>query len=332
MTYKKVQFIAHNIFTGPKDVTATTQAYLGIANATTDIQERVKLVGKAITAAKGHGSTDPSNDTLKVFMLPEFFFRGNTGAYGMDEVQTVVSSLQTLVKDATLWSNWLFVFGTIVGKSFETKKASFLSSLFGPKYVIDPSKPIEIYNYSLIQKGGFGNAEGAGPNAAHAVLKELESGIDFVKTGELVGGGIALERTHHLAPSNKTPGETQKLSYDGLSVFQRDGLTFGLEVCLDHLEHRLKNTVNLPTIDIQLVPSCGAHIDGAGVVAKKDGYVFNSDGLNGVVSDAWKVGATPAKITATTTAVTVDATGVRIAEIFPKGAGKLSIYPAQTLS
>jgi hypothetical protein len=330
MPYSKVQFIAHNIFTGPKQVTRTTQTYLGLSTAALDIQERVKLVGKAIDTARTHAKTVQANDTLKIFMLPEFFFRGSTGAYSMDEVQTAVSSLQTLVKDKAKWEHWLFVFGTIVGKSFETKKAPLLSKQLVPKYVIDTSKPIEIYNYSLVQKGGFGDKPDAGPLAAHAVLKEFESGIDFIEAGNLDGGGIALERTRHLAPTNTTRSEVQNRGYDGMSAFQQDGLTFGLEICLDHLEGRLKNSTGVPSIDIQLVPSCGASIKASSVVARKGGYVFNSDGLNRTLSDVQKAGVVPPGI-ALEASVTLDAMGIRINEIFPKGAGKLSIYPAQPL-
>lgn len=330
MPYTRVQFIAHNIFTGPKQVTTTTQTYLGLTNATQDIQERVKLVSKAIETARTHPKTASANDTLKIFMLPEFFFRGSTGAYSMDEVQTAVSSLQALVKDKSKWEHWLFVFGTIVGKSFETKKASLLSRLFGPKYVIDTSKPIEIYNYSLIQKGGSGDGPDAGPNAAHAVLKYLQSGIDFIQARSL-DSGIALERTHHLAASNTTTSEVQRYTYDGMSAFQQDGLTFGLEVCLDHLEGRMKNSTGLPAIDIQLVPSCGASIKASSVVAKKGGYVFNSDGLNNTRSDAQKVGPVLTSIPLEQVVV-LDPTGIRIGELFANGAGKLSIYQVQTLT
>jgi hypothetical protein len=247
-------------------------------------------------------------------MLPEFFFRGSTGAYSMDEVQIAISSLQDLVKDKSRWEHWLFVFGTIVGKSFDAK--------------------VEAYNYSLIQKGGFGDGPEAGPSAAHAVLKELESSIDFIRAGYLAGGGIALERTHHLAPVNKNPrSEVQRSSYDGSSVFQQDGLTFGVEVCLDHLEGRLRRSIGLPSIDIQLVPSCGASIQSKSIVAKNGGYVFNSDGLTGMLSDLQKVvDATTRVCISSNPPVAVDTTGIRIAEIYPNGAGTVSIYPIQTLS
>ncbi|WNG15305.1 hypothetical protein [Cystobacter fuscus] len=64
MPYSNVQFIAHSIFTGPKEVTSTTETYLGLSTAAQDIQERVKLVGKAIDTARAHPKTVQANDTL----------------------------------------------------------------------------------------------------------------------------------------------------------------------------------------------------------------------------------------------------------------------------
>jgi hypothetical protein len=342
MAYTQVQFIAHNIWTGPKtSVDGTTQEYVGLARADDDIRERVALVGSAITAAYSHAKTVQTAETLKVFMLPEFFFRGKTGAYSMDDVQKVVLGLQTLVKDAK-WKDWLFVFGTIIGQSQQTQGASFWSSmmkvLFGASTTaIDQSKPVEVYNYSLVQKGGFGDVKDA-PSKAHAVLKEHRSGIDFIKSRESTGGGLVLERVQHLDPSNKTTSESQVHSYDGLSVFQLEGRTFGLEVCLDHLKGRLKTAQQaatskspFPAIDIQLVPSCGAYIKASAIVAKKGGYVFNSDGLNSVVSDLQRVDTGTGVAAPVASVAQVNVVYAQVNDIFPKGAGKLTVYPARAL-
>jgi len=76
----------------------------------------------------------------------------------------------------------------------------------------------------------------------------------------------------------------------GGSVFTMDGIRFGVEVCLDHLRGRLKNSDNSSQlkIQIQLIPS-------AGVLPKPDPtnfvapIVFNVDG-SGPNVEVWNNG------------------------------------------
>lgn len=340
MAYKKVQFIAHLIFTGPDVVverkvvntifgktnrTRTKQRYVGLPNPAEDIAERVKLVGNAIETARTSAQIDPSDRTLKIFMIPEFFFRGRSGAYEMDDVQSLVDKLHDLVADSAKWKDWLFVFGTIVGKSERDKTAGFLSQLIALFCTADA----EAYNYSLIQKGGFGNDKAAGLKTAFAVLKEKKSGIDFIRAGTLKDGGIALERVKHLAPLNGRRDERQRRNDDGASVFTLDGLTFGLEICLDHLVGRLRNSRNLPGIDVQLVPSCGAEIDPRRIAVKPGGLVLHCDGL-GWGCDA-RTATLPPVAPAPAEVLAVNAGAVRVAEIFAKGAGAVHVFPALQL-
>lgn len=324
MRYKQVRFIAHNIFTGPRVHPDGRMEYVGKSDVHDDIAGRVKLVDLMIHTALANIANHDPKDDLKIVMLPEFFFRGPTGAYDMDDVQHAVGHLQKIVKDPK-WSDWLFVFGTILGKSYEAREAAP-----GGRMVIDTSKPVEVYNYTLVQKGGFGDAPNAGPAAAHAVIKEMMSGIDFVGKGNLANGGLALERVHHLAPAGTNRNEVERTSYDGRSIFKQDGLTFGLEICLDHLEGRLRNARNRPPIDIQLVPSCGASIKPRSVVARVGGYVFNCDGLNDAESEVQKVGDARHTITPQRLNMLRHHDSA-IAPFFPHGAGIISLYPPQRL-
>ncbi len=336
MSYSKVQFIAHCIHTAPKTLSNEKQEYCGLEKSK-DIAERVKLVAKALEAAKTSKETRQNDAaTLKIYMMPEFFFRGRTGAYSMDEVQEVVAALQDTVKDPNEWSHWMFLFGTIIGKSFETRKAGFFERLFGPKYVVDTTKPIEVYNYVLAQKGGFGNVAGAGPAAAHAVLKEHLSGLDFIKSKKS-SGGIEWERVEHPKPAREagTASEVQVKSYDGNSVFSQDGLTFGVEVCLDHAQKRLKSSQGLPAIDIQLVSSCGMSVKDKSIVARTGGYIFLCDGYAnydtdtlGFNSKVRKIGSAEVDIADT---IPLNAGDVQVNQIFARGAGEIRVYEAQSL-
>jgi Lipase (class 3) len=337
MVYKKVQFIAYCIYTAPKLLANDKQEYIGFINSQGDIAERIKLVSKAIENSQTNTNTKQNDPTtLKIFMMPEFFFRGKTGAYNMEEVQTVVSLLQKLVKD-TKWKDWLFIFGSIIGHSQDTNRSLEKAKKFFGENNIPIPVNIEAYNFILVQKGGFGDSPEAGSKFAKAVLKEFKSGMDFIKKTN-ADSGITLERVHHLEPENRTASEVQRQSYDGSSVFKIDGITFGLEVCLDHAKQRLKKSLNLPVIDIQLVPSCGMQIDDNAIVARKGGYIFNCDGYAnydtkklGFNSKVKQIGSGTTSIISPVTTAKLDASGIPIDQIYAMGAGEIRIYPEQSL-
>src|SRR5829696_6536849 len=97
--YTQVQFLSWEIYTGPNrgpppwsypDQKGTSYTGIGNANATNDsrldiaaqlfdIQQRARFTFKAMETAYDSANRHPS--TLKVFMAPEFLYRGKGGAY-----------------------------------------------------------------------------------------------------------------------------------------------------------------------------------------------------------------------------------------------------------
>jgi hypothetical protein len=269
MTYTHIQFIGYSIDTAPDEGPPPT--YLGLHNPQADIKARCELIERAIRTAHEHlppEASPPAGGTiLKVFMAPEFYLRGDQGAYQMDDVQTAIAGLQTLAADER-WADWLFVFGTILG-------------------VADPAHPPltqEIYNFALIQQGGFANS---GSKGARVVMKELKSDIDFIAEYPYAGGLLLGQVNPLQAGLPPARGrERQRVNYDGGGIFDLTDvpITFAMDICLDHLEFRMVNSPQSPgeyQVQVQLIPSCGANIDPNGVVAEVDGYVFNVDGHNG---------------------------------------------------
>lgn len=289
-----------------------------------DIAERIKLVGKAIDQARVHVATKVDASTLKLFMLPEFFFRGKEGAYRMDDIRIVVDELQGLVKEKAKWENWVFAFGTIVGASFDPA-----TSLADP---VDTSKQVEAYNYYVVQKGGFGDGPDAASAAGHAILKRRMGPSDFIANEKTTGGLDPVKYPDPMKIGTFSEAQTEDDHEHG-SVFTLENLTFGLEVCADHAEGRLKGSLRLPRIDIHLITSCGMVIVDKFIVANGGGYVFLCDGADAVCSELRKVGEKENKGQIAPLAVQpVDASGVRTDEIYPKGAGQIRIYPEQVLT
>lgn len=344
MSYKYVQFIGHAICTGPKQ-TSQGWRYLGnVDDENADIHDRLNLVAHAIDTARNASSIATGNDTLKVYVMPEFFFRGGEGAYVHDRLFDVVTGLQQLVKDPK-WKDWIFFFGTALGRSIP----QVLSSL---KLPTDKSKLFRIchqgYNFVPCVLGGFGSGDPA--HSSWTVVKAFQSGIDYLPLNPNAGFGSAdltappflpIELMSNLDDlMDKHPPETKpkNINYGGEGIFDAATFKWGVEVCLDHAVGRLRRSQNLPKLNFHIIPSAGMSIQ-PGSVALSDGWVFNVDGLNAGPADIattpgpqnashtslqkWKGGAASAEGTA---CGKVPVTGVDVDRLYALGAGQLHIY------
>lgn len=340
MAYTNVQFIGYVLDTAPQVNPDGSKTYLGLNNPQQDIEARCDLMLRAMQTAQGAlqqlSPPSPTCDTLKVFMAPEFFFRGALGAYQMDDVQTAIATLQAMAAKGQ-WEDWVFVFGTILGVSSPT--------LPTPPYDIDPLATQEVYNFALVQQGGVA---AQGDTGARMVMKELMSGVDFIAT-IANPGGLLLGDVAHM-PASNTSGmgrEQQEVNYDGAGVFELAGVTWGLEVCLDHLDsvRRLQKSPQLPgekLIQLQVVPSCGMGIQAPSVITQSGGYVFNCDG-SGLASHSTLAQQVPpltnvplaistpvsnAPIALQSTSPVLD---VAVSALYAHGSGVVNIYPASAI-
>ena len=236
--------------------------------------------------------------TLKIFMAPEFYFRGKYGAYEMPVAAEVMPLLRAETDDPK-YKNWLFIFGTVIIATFieETKcpkcGASGKDLVNAGKDVYSCSKchqtavtpariGASIDNAALIQKGGESDHKNS-----HIIQKEYISHIDFRRVGPPKLPSWSADRTINVRGVNTTaipvPGSRDlhssapsKFSDErmGGSIFTIDGITFGMEICLDHYKNRLGGASN---IQIHLVPSAGADFQRFACIP--NGLFFNVDGL-----------------------------------------------------
>jgi hypothetical protein len=114
----------------------------------------------------------------------------------------------------------------------------------------------------------------------HTISKELISDRDFIKDKssnledevDLRGETLAIVREEQ-----QTKFEDERM---GGAIFTLDGITFGCEVCLDHIatnkDHGSGRLQDASHIQIQLIPSGGMNITQFRTV--ENGVIFNVDG------------------------------------------------------
>lgn len=327
--YSKVQFIAWEIYTGPiYNDWDDAVSYPGISRAQgdrcwdvlsqcLDISARVQFTRLAVETAYENASRE--EDTLKIFMAPEFLYRGAAGAYLFDLLNGwkgpaaanlgqlpapydrdwggLFGELRALAADEK-YRDWVFVFGTAVGAAF--KRANGMT-------VVNPDSsmeyPVKGWNLSLIQCGGDTEEQ---RGACYFTQKHLKSGIDFIGFNVSHPGPHIFtdENTDHttapdkiildrLILENPLPCEVGGSLFRFPHIRNGDGkmIQFGLEICLDHMQTEVpcgaktnvtgRLAINGEAVNIQLVPSCGMSLHESSLaLAPHDGPQNHSYAFN----------------------------------------------------
>jgi hypothetical protein len=240
-----------------------------------------RAIAAAQTAYRAYSnnliSADEDKKTLKIFMAPEFFFRGRYGAYRDIGWTAKILSMMRTETGKPEYSDWLFVLGTAI---FSTEEAPGKGG----------GRMLE--NYALVQKGGPKTSD----LNDFVVAKEFPSHVDFkhpgvsnvnwydpktsmAKTAGQISKNIMPEggrKDPIYTPLDHTKAPVSELV--GGVIFTMDGITFGLEVCRDHYLQRLAHSQEKGRVLIQLIPSCGMSIENASIGCVEKGIVFNVDG------------------------------------------------------
>jgi len=266
--YDAAQLLGFNINTFPALIN-NTQLYLGVNDTDVDMAVRVALLEAAMESAYNSTAWDRSPWVLKVFMAPEFYLRGPTGAYDahklIDGTYPLGDALYNLTRDAK-WADWLFVFGTIIA-------AEAPDNVNGTD---GGNGTYLFYNAAPIFKG----------NSTLKLLafKSYVSGIDFLKVRADPNyvpdpRSLGQDRYSELPDAAEEALELDGFSYVKDNVFEVDGLRIGIEICLDHAENSLYNNLRGASfVDLHLITSAGMSIAGGQVGTAQGGPVFLVDG------------------------------------------------------
>jgi|GEM_PF-1954923 len=302
--YLKAACIGYRIKTGDYDANkkppSDTQRQ---KDETIDIGNRVRLLSTAIAAARttyqgyllAHNIPgDEDRKTLKIFMAPEFFFRGPYGAYRDIGWVAKILSMMRAETGTAQYADWLFVHGSAL---FSTEKM-----------VKGKSEGMLLENYALVQKGGPKTNE----LQDFFIAKEFPSHVDFQhptvddwgwykskKPEARIAGADDRALTPEGGrkdPVNNPLGDRNKPLSElvGGCIFTMDSITFGLEVCRDHYLRRLASSRERGRALIQLVPSAGMSIEAESVACAPAGIIFNVDGVTPHVEIEVNSNAVPA--------------------------------------
>lgn len=138
--------------------------YPGMDDIESDLAGRLTVMNRALEVSLDAQNLDKSNSTLKIFLAPEFFFRGPSGAYSAEDpaLLELGDKLRSMVAD-TRWRDWVFVFGSVIGatKIVHPEKSNLTG---GPLW--------DTYNFAVIQRGNSPER--------YTHFKRYISGIDFL--------------------------------------------------------------------------------------------------------------------------------------------------------
>lgn len=238
---------------------------------------------------KAYDLSNKDDTILKIFLAPEFFFRGVNGAFEFhanetkgecSEICHILQSLENIVANPR-FENWLFLFGTIIASETLPKEDSF---------------DYKFYNFAPLYKG-YDPAKytnGTSPIGKNFIVpKRYVSNIDFLTPmRDMTNQSLVMElldskedqdhqqkQLHQQPQLDKTlmnphargikrygsnlwveyKDELTSLGYTMIEYgwFYMDDICFSVEICLDHLVHRALMTymADVVTGAKTLVPS-----------------------------------------------------------------------------
>eukprot|EP00397_Hematodinium_sp_SG-2012_P013702 GEMP01013922.1.p1 GENE.GEMP01013922.1~~GEMP01013922.1.p1 ORF type:complete len:824 (+),score=101.10 GEMP01013922.1:58-2472(+) len=265
--YTKVQFVGLQV-----DISSDNYQVINDSSATSDIEGKVDIIKKLVDISHGKSSIDHNSDTLKILVLPDFFFQSSVQRYTLSDFKGnannnssgIVHKLATIVNHEK-YAHWLFVFGSIPCSSPTS----------------DHTAASDMCSVTIIQ---LGHSDPRDPTRRQLVIEKSVRHVDPLLNHLGIAQGLAIdveyvkrveESMKMLIPTNAMAFRRAPVQYDSLFVFH--GITFGLETRVDHMGHRLQTAVQGSTanlMQIQIVTSSGGLVSHDSICVESEGLVF----------------------------------------------------------
>ncbi|MFV0320733.1 MAG: hypothetical protein ACK5IN_10330 [Microbacterium sp.] len=305
----------------PNGTGAVAGTYRAAEDVQVDIQARAKVLKSAVDTAKAAAPDDPS--VLNVFVAPEFFWHGTMGPYvhkpgEEDPADAILAVLQEQFP-AEAYPNFLLVLGTVISAEVADIDAVFASTsttvrndivkALGEGWIASSGPlslvifdmfvnfaknghaypSVEVRNRALVLSSTpiDGVTAGLGVQAL-TTEKYYDSNEDFL-LWDVTGKPVITEQMTAYPVLDTSAGDFKVDAFDPYAIFTVPNgdqpITVGVEICLDHSDHRLRESAKTSPwpsaasgIDLHLIPSCGMQLHPSSVAAKAGGWAFNTDG------------------------------------------------------
>lgn len=274
-----------------------------VAGLGNDAERRVERLIGAMLAAQDRIRSEKLLDdamTLKIFMAPEFYFRpaDDFVSYTYDQYRAIKDVLRTTIKGDERFNHWLVIPGTIMWKWGWDK-----SSLKRPN--IPGVKENVYFNSAIYVSRANATLKPSTDKPSKVIEKAYASGMDGIPTGGHKHGNVSA-----VDPSGKATDDTWKTfnesgckewwpkyqtpSKRAKHIFTTGGITFGLDICLEHsydvdpktgkvtdiriVKHVVSENYPKNNIQLHLLTAGGMPVREKSVAANPRGYILRTDG------------------------------------------------------
>ncbi|WP_156757113.1 hypothetical protein [Actinokineospora pegani] len=313
--YTKIQFIGYGVQTS----TLTQVIPTGTADPyTADATTRAKALCAAADFVRNDQSSRIGGDnTLKVFVAPEFFFRYGGPAQGATPVLDSYPNGDAVLPEITEkvlkpffqtkeFNNWLVVPGTMFWHRPAADSGTGYPLYFNTVLALRGGVPTELSEAE--QEGNRDPASLPTVVSATTNQKQLMSHIDYDGSapGTNTNRDAALNAAYQQVMGDWEFWRWHAFAVHGVNDSNGDPITFGLEVCLEHMRrlgHRMsgpgvlrhmetlwpaQTREPMPKVDVHLVTSCGMELDAQdGITARVGGYAAICDGMRPGAGAVW---------------------------------------------
>ncbi len=247
----------------------------------------VDLARQQLVQRGGFRLTKDSANTLKVFLVPEFYFRPPLAAcaeflsdtYSFRARNKILDALDVMFRHAD-FTDWLLACGTVMWNDFVSD--------------VRPGQtrtPIYFNTAVLVRGGPLGSLHVGDPlGSLHVVEKKVPSNIDGVPQATFSDGSTA-----NAGPANDPQLKPFFESWKNRKnqIVDVSGVSVGLEICLDHANdprYRVLRSVvrdwksqtgqKQRGVQLHILTAGGMPADWGSVAARAGGYLLRNDGLS----------------------------------------------------
>jgi hypothetical protein len=275
--------------TDPPELLGDTQSLDD--DARTRIQ---RLIGVMIKAEEKISRIGDNDNTLKIFTVPEFYFRPDRKeslSYNYSEYKAIRNVLEETISDHGNFAHWLIIPGTIMWKTDDSS----------PKHAPTTAGDTVYFNSAVYM---YFNSLWYAAYDSGKIEKIEASKLDGIPTGRHAGD--------FAVPGKLTPAQKAKrksasemfpkyLTYPQKDkhVFMAAGIQFGLDICMEHSfgvipknptraelqkigRYRVTRNVvlrqNQKRVQVHLLIAEGMNIREESVAAIEGGYILRNDG------------------------------------------------------